>query len=153
MRGDGSIDGSEVALLEDIARWMDTHAEAIYATRPWKIYGEGPSTQTAAEKGQFDGQKDVAPFTAQDLRFTMSKDGKTLYVLALGWPADGTVTIKSLATGSAHHAGETQTIKLLGTKEKITTQRTAEGLVVTFPANAKPAPGQAEACVLKINLR
>ena len=153
LRGDGSIDDKEVSLLEDIAAWMDVNAEAIFATRPWKTFGEGPSTTTAAPKGQFDGQRDVVPFTAQDLRFTTSKDGKSLYVIALGWPADGKVTIKSLASGSAQFPGEIGGVKLLGPKAKITTQRTAEGLVVTFPAGQQPAPGQVAACVMKVALK
>jgi len=152
VRGEGTIDDAEVNLLEDIAAWMDVNSEAIYATRPWKIYGEGPSTQKAAEKGQFDGQKDVAPFTAEDIRFTTSKDQKTLYALALGWPTDGKIVIKSLATGSAHYAGELGTVKVLGTEEKVTTQRSAEGLVVTLPANTQPTKGQVAACVVKISL-
>ena len=51
-----------------------------------KVYGEGPSTQ-AAEKGQFDGQKDVSdkPFTAEDIRFTQPKDGKMLYAVVLNF--------------------------------------------------------------------
>jgi len=73
------------------------NGEAIYATRPWKFYGEGPST-VAAEKGQFDGQTDMQkkPFTTEDIRFTQSKDGKTLYtiVLSFSWRT-GKVTIKS----------------------------------------------------------
>ena len=153
LRGDGSADDKEVSLLEDLAAWMDVNAEAIFATRPWKIYGEGPSTQRVAEKGQFDGHKDIAPFTAQDLRFTTSKDGKVLYVIAMGWPADGKVTIKSLAAGSPHLAGEIGSVKLLGPKAKVTAQRTAEGLVVTLPAKQQPAPGQVAACVLKVALR
>lgn len=153
VRGEGTIDDTEVHVLEDLATWMDLNSEAIYATRPWKIYGEGPSTQKAAEKGQFDGQKDVAPFTAKDIRFTTSKDGKTLYALVLGWPDDGKVVIKALATGSAHYPGELGTVKLLGTKGKVSAERTADGLAVSFPPNAKPAPGQLAACVVKIPLR
>ena len=153
LRGDGSVDDKEVSLLEDLAAWMEINAEAIFATRPWKIYGEGPSTQTVAEKWQFDGHKDIAAFTAQDLRFTTSKDGKVLYVIAMGWPADGKVTIKSLATGSPHLTGQIGTVKLLGLKAKVTAQRTAEGLVVTFPAKQQPVPGQIAACVLKVALK
>ena len=152
VRGDGTIDDAEVTLLGELAAWMDLNSEAIYATRPWKIYGEGPSTQKPAEKGTFDGLKDVAPFTAEDIRFTTSKDGKTLYAIALGWPVDRKVVIKALATGSTQHSGELGAVKLLGTKGKVTTQRTAGGLVVTFPPNTQPAPGQIAACVVKVSL-
>jgi alpha-L-fucosidase len=152
LRGDGTADDKEIRLLEDIATWMAVNSEAIYATRPWKIYGEGPSTQTPGEKGQFDGHKDIAPFTAEDVRFTTSKDGKTLYAIAMGWPAGGNLVIKSLATGSPQFTGEIADFKLLGTPGRLLAQRTANGLLVTFPTD-KPAAGQVAACVLKMTLR
>ena len=74
---------------------------------PWKVYGEGPSTNLR-RRGQFDGQTDVSkqPFTAEDIRFTQSKDGKTLYAIVLEIPKDGKVTVKSLASGSDQLAGQ-----------------------------------------------
>jgi hypothetical protein len=54
---------------------------------PLEIFGEGPAIQSV-EKGHFDGQADVAkkPFTAEDIRFTQSKDGKMLYAVVLEIP-------------------------------------------------------------------
>ena len=97
LQRDGTPDADEIKIVSDIGAWLKVNGDAIYATRPWKIYGEGPST-VVAEKGRFDGQSDVQkkPFTAEDIRFTQSKDGKTLYAIVLAFPADGKVTIKSL---------------------------------------------------------
>jgi alpha-L-fucosidase len=55
LRGDGSPDSDEIKIVTDIGAWLKVNGEAIYATRPWKVFGEGPST-VVAEKGQFGGQ-------------------------------------------------------------------------------------------------
>ena len=98
LQRDGQPDADEIKIVSEIGAWLKVNGEAIYATRPWNIYGEGPST-VAAEKGRFDGQTDVSkkPFTAEDIRFTQSKDGKTLYAIVLEIPKNGKVTVKSLA--------------------------------------------------------
>jgi alpha-L-fucosidase len=109
------------------------NGEAIYATRPWKVYGEGPST-IVAEKGQFDGQRDVSdkPFTAEDIRFTQSKDGKTLYAIVLEIPKDGQVTIKSLAANSPNWPGKIGSVRLVG-GGKLKFTRDEAGLHVSLP--------------------
>ncbi len=115
LQRDGQPDADEIKIVSEIGAWLKVNGEAIYATRPWKIYGEGPSTVTA-EKGQFDGQRDVSnkPFTAEDIRFTQSKDGKILYGIALEIPKDGTVTVKSLASNSANWPGKISSVRLVG---------------------------------------
>ena len=82
LQRDGQPDADEIKIVSEIGAWLKINGDAIYATRPWKVCGEGPSTK-AAEKGQFDGQKDVSdkPFTPEAIRFTQSKDGKTLYAI------------------------------------------------------------------------
>ena len=133
VRRDGTIDEDEVKTVSDIGAWLKVNGEAIYKTRPWKTYGEGPSTATA-EKGQFDGQKDThsKPFTVEDIRFTQSKDGKTLYALVLAWPTDGKVTIKSLADDSSKWPGKISSVRLLG-GGKLKFTRDSNGLTATLP--------------------
>ena len=72
VRGDGTIDDHEVAFLEGMAEWMKTNGEGIFGSRPWKVYGEGPSTVETPEAGQFGGARDVRskPYTIEDIRFT-----------------------------------------------------------------------------------
>jgi alpha-L-fucosidase len=133
LQRDGQPDADEIKIVSEIGAWLKVNGEAIYATRPWKVYGEGPSTATA-DKGQFDGQRDVSdkPFTAEDIRFTQSKDGKTLYAIVLEIPADGKVTIKSLAGNSANWAGKIGSVRLIG-GGKLTFTRDAGGLHVSLP--------------------
>jgi alpha-L-fucosidase len=139
VRGDGSIDSDEVKIVSDIGAWLKVNGEAIYATRPWKVYGEGPAT-AQFEKGQFDGERDTHnhPFTAADIRFTQSKDGRALYAIVLAIPADGQITIKSLGENTGNWPGEIRSVRLLGAWGKLKFSRDETGLHVTLPT---PAPG------------
>jgi alpha-L-fucosidase len=137
VRGDGTIDSDEVKIVGDIGAWLKVNGEAVYATRPWKIFGEGPSTKSYV-KGPYDGQTDAdnRPFTAEDIRFTQSKDGKTLYAIVLAFPADGKVTIASLAEKSALWPGKISDVKMLGAPGKIKFTRDENGLQVILPDKA-----------------
>ena len=133
LQRDGQPDADEIKIVSEIGAWLKVNGEAIYATRPWNIFGEGPSTVTE-EKGHFGGQSDVQkkPFTAEDIRFTQSKDGKTIYAIVLEIPKDGQVTVKSLATGSANWPGDIGSVRLVG-GGKLKFTRDEVGLHVSLP--------------------
>ena len=134
LQRDGTPDADEIKIVSDIGAWLKVNGPAIYATRPWKIYGEGSSTE-AAEKGRFGGQTDVQkkPFTAEDIRFTQSKDGRTLYAIVLAFPADGKVAIKSLASNPANWPGGIGSVRMLGISGKLKFNRDENGLHITLP--------------------
>lgn len=134
VRADGTIDEDEVKIVSGIGAWLKVNGEAIYATRPWKTYGEGPSTMST-ETGRFGGQSDTQrkPFMAEDIRFTQSKNGKTLCAIVLAFPADGKVTIKSLASNSPHWPGKIGSVRMLGVFGKLKFIRDNNGLTVTLP--------------------
>jgi alpha-L-fucosidase len=125
---DGTIPDQEQKILLDLGRWLSVNGEAIYGTRPWKISSEGP---TKAVAGSF---KDTAsqPFTPQDFRFTAK--GETLYAIALRWPEDGKLVIKSLAAHSPLTKGAIREVKLLGSNARLKWQRTRDGLIIQLPA-------------------
>lgn len=131
---DGTIDSKEIAVLDRITDWMNANGEAIYETRPWKVFGEGPHM---IKSGSFQGNS-IAQLNEQDIRFTRSKDSKTIYAIALGWPAAEFV-VQSLGTAAATQPGKILRVELLGTGEKLRWRQAAEGLRVTLPANYKPA--------------
>jgi alpha-L-fucosidase len=120
-RPDGSLDAEVEQQLADLATWINIHGEAIYGTRPWLVYGEGA---VKTKGGHF---KEDFKYTAKDIRFTTK--GGALYAIALGWPADGKLLVKSLAKA----AGEITGVKLLGSHGMLDWQQTADGLVVTLP--------------------
>ena len=106
----GMLDPQELAILDEITKWMAVNSEAIYGTRPWKTYGAGPAI-TAATQARRAGDHHQAgafneagrkPLTASDIRFTQK--GGTLYAFAMGRP-QGKVTIPILAPGGEHSVG------------------------------------------------
>jgi alpha-L-fucosidase len=133
-RPDGSIPEREVAILEEIGRWLAVNGEAIYGTRPWKVYGEGP---TQVVGGSFH-DTDRQGFTAEDIRFTTR--GDTLYALALGCPQDGKIVVKALADGSALYPARFGSVELLGHRDPLRWTRNADGLAVSLPAALADEP-------------
>jgi alpha-L-fucosidase len=131
LRGDGTPDEDEVKIVESIGEWMGPNGEGIYGTRPWKVYGEGPSTVASNQaRGQFGGSRDVRPYTAEDFRFTVK--GDIVYAFMMGWPESGKATIKSLAQGSENFPKEVARVELLGSGP-LTFSRETSGLVVNLP--------------------
>jgi alpha-L-fucosidase len=128
-RSDGTIPEEVQAVLRDVGSWLKVNGEAIYGTRPWKIYGEGP-TKVAA--GSFH-DTDTAGYTAEDFRFTAK--GKTLYAIELGWPTGGETVIHSLGT-TIMNGQKIGSIVLLGSDTKLTFQQQPDGMHIQLPAQA-----------------
>ena len=126
LRGDGSIDSDEEKFLDGLAAWMAVNSDAIFATRPWRSFGEGPSR---APGGQYNENKHQ--FAAADIRFTQ-KNG-TLYALVLGWPDGGRVQIATLAEGGQYSQGSIARVELLGSSEPLTFRRDTGGLNIALP--------------------
>ena len=150
VRGDGSIDEKEEAILEGIAEWMDVNNEAIFATRPWKTFGEGPASEGAELSAQGFNEGKGKPFTAEDIRYTTSKDGKTLYAIVMGWP-ESPVYLKSLGADAPFLKRKIITIELLGSGSTIQWKQNADALVIETTPSA-PASEARSAAVYKIGL-
>ncbi|MHB1422631.1 MAG: alpha-L-fucosidase [Gemmataceae bacterium] len=149
VRGDGMLDADELKFLEEIATWMNINGEAIFGTRPWTVYGEGPSTTAGATAGGPFNERRIW-YTAQDLRFTTR--GEVLYAIALARPeSGGKGTVTSLAADSPRVKGEIASVHLLGQDAPLVTTRDGSGLTVTLPAT-KLASSDAS-LVLKIALK
>lgn len=126
-RPDGTIDSKEIAVLDRITEWMQRNGEAIYETRPWTIYGEGPDVMKSAEQGA-----SPRPLGNQDIRFTRNKSNSAIYAFVLGWPQNEFL-IQALGTSSQHTPGRIANVELLGHPGKVNFQQAAGGLRVELP--------------------
>ena len=132
VRGDGTIDEKERKVVEGITAWMKVNSESIYATRPWKIFGEGPAQQNSSKlNGPGFNEGKGKAFTHEDIRFATK--GDALYATALGWPADGKLVLKSLKKSSEFFQKEIQKIEWLPSKHSLSFERDENGLTVTLP--------------------
>ena len=131
----GMLDGDELEVLSGITDWMAVNREAIYATRPWKVFGECPGStspknekeSSTAQAFNEHGRKDL---TSQDIRFTV-KQG-TLYAFFMGWPESRQVTVRQLADKSPFAPGNIDHISLVGGGELAYT-RDEQGLKIQLP--------------------
>jgi alpha-L-fucosidase len=123
LKPDGSLPPQMQTLLHEMAEWMKINGDALFGTRPWTIYGEGPM----AYLSRFHGN---ARFTAQDIRFT--RKGDDIYAITLGLPT-GQISLRALATDSPLVTGEPSSITLLGSDAKIKWSRNAQGLAISLP--------------------
>ena len=125
----GALDVEELNVLSEITSWMAVNGEAIHGTRPWKIFGEGPGTESSASKSAFNEstRKDL---TAADVRFTTK--GNTLYAFVMGWPEYQAV-IRPLATRTELKVGKIQNVELLGFDGKLEWSQDESSLKVLMP--------------------
>ncbi|HEY5511840.1 MAG TPA: alpha-L-fucosidase [Prolixibacteraceae bacterium] len=128
---EGDLEPDVLAILDVIAKWTPANGEAIYGTRPWKIYGEGPTTQKNREKGRFGGVKDVRSYEVTDIRFTQK--GNILYAFCMRNPV-GDVKIVSLGKDSKVSGQKVKSVSILGSGEKLKWNQEAEALVISKPA-------------------
>jgi alpha-L-fucosidase len=147
---EGDLEPDVLNILDGIGQWVALNGEGIYGSRPWKTYGEGPSTTGEQEKGRHGGLKDVPkkPYTQDDFRFTASKDGKTLYAFCMAAP-EKDLRITSLGSDSKLLEKPVASVSFLGSNEKPEWKQEAGALVVTKPATI---PNK-EALVIRISLK
>jgi alpha-L-fucosidase len=128
---EGDLEPDVLAILDDIAKWTPVNGEGIYGSRPWKIYGEGPSTLKNQAKGQFGGLRDVRPYGPTDIRFTTK--GKTLYAFCMTAPT-GDISITSLGKNSKLIDKAVVSVKMLGSDEKLNWSQESDAMVIKKPA-------------------
>jgi len=126
----GTLDLEELNVLAEITKWMSVNSQGIHGSRPWKILGEGPALDAAANTPAFNENK-RKDLTAADVRFTTK--GDTLYAFVMGWPEFQTV-IRPLATNTALRVGKIQNVELLGFDGKLDWSQDSSGLKVMMPA-------------------
>jgi alpha-L-fucosidase len=139
-KADGTIPAEARQVLLGMGAWLRVNGEAIYGSRPWKYYGEGPTTVATGEKRERAQQG----FTPADIRFTTR--GGALYALGLEPPRDGEVLIKTLYAGTPYLDGPIRSVELVGGAAPVRWEQGPRGLTVHLP----PQPPGAMPYALRI---
>lgn len=140
---EGDLEPDVQAIVEGIGQWTSVNGEGIYGSRPWKIAGENPLT--AANEPTLDPGKRESfnegrmSMTAKNIRFTTSKDGKTLYAFCLREPQED-IVIRALGTASGKLQKPVASVSLLGGTGELAWKQNADALVITKPEKL-PLPG------------
>ncbi|WP_455673882.1 alpha-L-fucosidase [Phocaeicola sp.] len=154
LMGDGTLAPAHKGILDDVGRWMAVNGKAVYASRPWKIYGDNlnsclrekernivnadmANVLKEAQDENFNARTVAStPYGPDEVRFTVC-NGK-LYIFVLH-PATGTIELPSLGLGSAQQPGKISSIKMLGGRGKVHFRQDADKLVLEVPEE-RPTP-------------
>jgi len=105
---DGRFDKHIVATLEEVGQWLKVNGEAIYATRPYRVFNEGA-----------------------DIRYTRTKDNRFVYAILLRWPegpyAVGTIRLRDV------RARANSQIKMLGMDHSFRYTQDDQALTIEIP--------------------
>lgn len=128
-KANGEIPPREKRIMSEMGQWLKINGEAIYGTRPWTVYGEGPTEMKAMRRGHV--KWDYSDLTAQDIRFT--RKNNTLYAVALDWPEDGMVVVRTLSSKKRISTDGISSVSLMGYEGDVEWSRDADGLTVMLP--------------------
>ncbi|WP_449600262.1 alpha-L-fucosidase [Paenibacillus sp. Marseille-Q9583] len=138
---DGSIPQEQKDILMGMGRWLEKYGEAIYSTRAWSTFGEGPTPM--------NGEIYAEPHEGneKDIRFTRNKAEDTLYAIGLGWPQDNKMKISKLSKYTFDTA-QLKKVSLVD-GEELTWKQDTTGLMIDLPATIPAESAQAYAVKLE----
>lgn len=124
-RPDGTLDDECIYILNELTDWIKINGEGIYGTKPFNVFGEGP---TKNEGGAFKEKR--LNWTENDFRFT-SKDNR-LYAFQMKYPENNVAVIKSL---SFRKVSKIKKVTVLGLDGNINYLQTEDELKIYIPDN------------------
>ena len=128
---DGSIPQVMKDLLTEMGSWLEVNGEAIYKTRPWTIFGEGPTRIPAG--GHKIEEKGKIEYTNLDIRFTRKSDTE-FFAIVMDKP-NTKLQINTLSTLLGVLNANIEKVELLGSTESLDWERNGDGLVIKAPAS------------------
>jgi alpha-L-fucosidase len=130
---DGSWPQEQKDILAAFGKFLKQNGTAVYNTRTFAVYGEGPTKMGGGGMGQ------PTAMTSSDIRYTKSKDGDAVYALLMGWPGDGNQVNLTAVTTSRFDLGSGKVFLFGpngdGTGETVlTATQDGSGVHVTLPS-------------------
>ena len=127
----GDLEPDVLNIVNGIGKWTAANAEGVYATRPWKVYGEGPSTLKENQKsGRFGGLSDTGGYQSTDVRYTTK--GNNVYAFVMATP-EGDIKLTSLGKNARLADKDIVSVSMLGSNEKLKWKQEDDALVITKP--------------------
>lgn len=132
-KADGTIPDNQQEVLLSLGNWLDKYGEAIYDSRPWYTFGEGP---TREPEGHFKHHREFLKirYSWKDVRYSVK--GDTIYATMLGYPETGEITLKAFAADSLQTPVGIQGVRMLGSEEEIAWELEKSGLILSVPEKA-----------------
>ncbi|MEL4307732.1 alpha-L-fucosidase [Joostella sp. CR20] len=124
---DGEIPLDQQEILLQIGDWLKINGEAIYSSRTWDVFGEGPTKQE--KSGMF---LDKLSYTEKDIRYT--RNGNTVYAIVLGWPGENTWVDLTAFNSPKYQNLQIEKLSILGSDSEIEFKKDTEGLHVKTPS-------------------
>ena len=146
-KADGTIPQEQKDILLAMGAWLKKYGDAVYGTRAWEKYGEGP-TKMGSGYGIMGAPVEG---TAKDVRYTRSKDYTTLYAILLGWEKDQIEVILTSLSSNRIDLKNLKSVELIndeaGKYLPLVYKQDKKGLIVSLPERSF----EEMAYVLKLN--
>ena len=146
-KADGTIPQEQKDILLAMGAWLKKYGDAVYGTRAWEKYGEGP-TKMGSGYGIMGAPVEG---TAKDVRYTRSKDYTTLYAILLGWEKDQIEVILTSLSSNRIDLKNLKSVELIndeaGKYLPLVFKQDKKGLIVSLPERSF----EEMAYVLKLN--
>lgn len=137
---DGTVSSEDRTVLQSIGGWLRVNGEAIYGSKPWRHFGEGPTQVTEGQFADSAGKE----FTSTDIRYTVH--GDALYAIAMRGATDGVYRFTRLRDANpefnADYHGVITDISRLSSNGDVSVEwvRNEEALILRDKPSTDPAP-------------
>ena len=146
---DGTIPPDHKDILDEIGEWVNLNNEAIYASKPWEIYGDNLDSYLKLLEESSIGEADLEALKKQknmdhfnertiespaygndEVRFTTK--GNVMYMFVLN-PSSGKIELSSLGLNSKQKPEKISSIRMIGSDEQIEFKQYADKLILKVP--------------------
>jgi alpha-L-fucosidase len=127
-KADGTIPQDQQEVLLKMGDWLNKYGEAIYETRPWYTFGEGP---TIEPEGNFKNHKEFMKikYSSRDIRYTTK--GNIVYAIIMGVPDHSqSILMTSFSKTKSGKNFKIKQIFNMGSSQNLNWELTEKGLLV-----------------------